>query len=116
MPTWVILPKALQRIRMEKQIAFHAFVEHSGLSDRLLRECERREKSVRLSTVQIIATSLGVQPTDIARVVDDHDEKRARPAARGAESPPAPAPIPMPARTELEALVEAERALGRVEK
>jgi transcriptional regulator with XRE-family HTH domain len=110
MAKWIIIPEALKRIRTEKHITIPAFSQHSGISDRMLREYERREQAIRLVTLQILETSLGAKATEFARFVDDR--RPARAAAKDDARDDAAAPA---TRTALEALVSAERAAGAKE-
>jgi hypothetical protein len=105
MPKWFVDPKKLKRIRMEKKVAMPELAQHSGISERMLREYERREMAVRPPTIAILETSLGVKAAEFARFVAEDGD--AIPAAAA----PAPTPQAGIPRTSLEKCVDAERTV-----
>jgi transcriptional regulator with XRE-family HTH domain len=106
---WFVSPASLSRARTEQLLSIEQLVKKSGISLRSIQAYERREQRVRLDTLQCLATALAVEVKDIAAIRTMNGKGAT--AKNGTRSPPAPAPpSTLPPRTQLETLVDLERA------
>jgi transcriptional regulator with XRE-family HTH domain len=104
---WFVSPEGLSRARNTQLMKQEELAKKSGVSSRSIGAYEREEQRVRLETLQCLAKALSTDVKDIA--VLRTRGKGARPSPSDPPRPPAP-PSALPARTQLETLVDLERA------
>ena len=106
---WFVSPEGLSRARQVQLITQEELAKRSGVSVRSIRKYEQVEQRVQFDTLQCLAKALATEVKNIATL-----RKRGE-IARQSEPPRAPEPgSPHPARTQLETLVDLERAAGIV--
>jgi transcriptional regulator with XRE-family HTH domain len=108
---WFVSPRKLSRARADRLLTQEELSKKSGVSLRSIQGYERKEQRVRIDNLNLLAQTLEVQVRDIATLRTADDEARE-------PSPPTRPGIPAPAvllpRTQLETLVDLERAAGVV--
>lgn len=103
---WHVLPEALRRARLTQLLTAEALAKKSGVSLRSINRYESTEQRVRLETLQCLATALATDVQKLARLRASDKPAAAKPAAAPAR------PSALPSRTDLETLVDIERAEG----
>ena len=112
---WFVSSGALSRARLDQLLSQGQLAKKSGVSERSIRGYERSDQRVRLETLQCLAKALSVEVRDIAalRTSDSGAAKKpVRSTAPGAPAAAASSPSVLPPRTQLETLVDVERAAG----
>jgi transcriptional regulator with XRE-family HTH domain len=104
---WYVNPAGLSRARLGQLLTQEELAKKAGVSVRSTRSYEKTEQPVRLDTLQCLAKALAVEVKTIASL---------RPRASGeptsSATPSASQQSPIPPRTQLETLVDLERAAG----
>ena len=112
---WFVSPAGLARARLAQLLGQEQLAKKSGVSVRSIRRYEGSELRVKLDTLQCLAKALSVEVRDIAVLRSNATPSAKSPAAGSSAarelSPPAP-PSVLPPRTQLETLVDVERAAG----
>jgi transcriptional regulator with XRE-family HTH domain len=108
---WFVLPTALERARLAQLLNQEQLAKKSGVSVRSIRGYEQSEQRVKLATLQFLAKALDVDVRDIAALRTEGGDPSKK---RASAPPPEPAPSVLPPRTQLETLVDLERAAGIV--
>ncbi len=106
---WFVFPAGLVRARKAQLITQDELAKRSGVSVRSIRAYERVEQRAQIETLQCLAKTLSVEVKEIAVL-----RSRGRSESAAPSNPPrAPdPPSALPARTQLETLVDLERAAG----
>jgi transcriptional regulator with XRE-family HTH domain len=112
---WFVSPQALSRARLDQLLSQEQLAKKAGVSVRSIQGYERREQRVKLATLQFLAKALAVEVRDIAILRTASGAAKKVTPGRASGSPPAPeapaaAPSVLPPRTQLETLVDLERA------
>lgn len=102
---WHVLPEALRRARLTQLLTAEALAKKSGVSLRSINRYEGAEQRVRLETLQCLAKALETEVPKLARLCASDK------ASTTPKSAPARAAT-LPSRTDLETLVDIERAEG----
>jgi len=104
---WFVNPEGLSRARNSQLMKQEELAKKSGVSARSIRAYERVEQRVRLETLQCLAKALSADVKDIATL-----RSRGKSGSASPSDPPRPPdpPSALPARTQLETLVDLERA------
>jgi transcriptional regulator with XRE-family HTH domain len=109
---WFVSPRKLSRARVDQLLTQEQFSKKSGVSLRSIQGYERKEQRVRIETLSLLAKTLEIEVRDIAtlRTADADETHSSSPPTR----PGIPAPAVLLPRTQLETLVDLERAAGVV--
>jgi transcriptional regulator with XRE-family HTH domain len=113
---WFVSPEALSRARVAQLLSQEQLAKKSGISVRSIRRYEATPMRVKLDTLQCLAKTLAVEVRDIAALRTNGVPSAKQAAARSAsssssrEAPAALPPSVLPPRTQLETLVDLERA------
>jgi transcriptional regulator with XRE-family HTH domain len=101
---WFVNPAGLSRARLGQLLKQEELAKKAGVSPRSIRSYEKTEQRVRIDTLQCLAEALAVEVKTIASL-------RSR-ASGEPTTTAAPSTSPIPPRTQLETLVDLERAAG----
>jgi transcriptional regulator with XRE-family HTH domain len=107
---WFVSPRKLSRARVDQLLTQDQLSKKSGVSLRSIQGYERKEQRVRIETLNLLAKTLEIQVREIAtlRTAGGDDSHFPSPPTK----PGIPAPAVLLPRTQLETLVDLERAAG----
>jgi transcriptional regulator with XRE-family HTH domain len=112
---WFVSPNALSRARLDQLLSQEQLAKKSGVSVRSIRSYESAEQAVRLETLQCLAKALTIEARDLGAIRAKGESARARPSTAVPASAPPPLPPGNPAlppRSQLETMIDLERAAG----
>lgn len=95
-PLYQLVSQRLIALRGQADLAQAQLGELSGLSARTISAIERAQVTSKISTIEMLASALGVSPVYLAFGQDGHLRWRERHPRFGLEPDPAPAPDPAP--------------------
>lgn len=95
-PLYQLVSQRLIALRGQADLAQAQLGELSGLSSRTISAVERAQVTSKISTIEMLASALGVSPVYLAFGQDGHLRWRERHPRFGLEPDSAPAPMPAP--------------------
>lgn len=93
-PLYQLVSQRLIALRGQADLAQAQLGELSGLSSRTISAVERAQVTSKISTIELLASALGVSPVYLAFGQDGHLRWRERHPRFGLDPDPAPAPNP----------------------